>query len=67
MIRHHDAIEIADMEKIFSRFVIDRNRAYLKFLEEAEAKGKFQRLSSLDDAGLGQADMEDEEDTAICD
>lgn len=45
------AIEIVDLEKTFSGFVVDRSHGYLKFLEDAEAKGKFRRLTSLDDVG----------------
>jgi Fe-S-cluster-containing hydrogenase component 2 len=46
-----DAIEIVNLKKNFNGFVVDRNHAYLKFLEEAEAKGKFRRLTSLDEVG----------------
>ena len=46
-----DAIEIVDLEKNFRGFVVDRDHAFLKFLEEAEAKGKFRRLTSLDEVG----------------
>jgi len=46
-----DAIEIVNIEKAFSGFVVGRDHAHLQFLEDAEKEGKFRRLISLDDVG----------------
>jgi len=47
----HDAIKLPDVASTHGRMVVDRNHEFLPLLAEAEAKGKFRRLVSLDEVG----------------